>query len=149
MELQIKMIPQARWFPSSNEVDGRLPRPARGAGRFRCAHIFTHPTLVAPRRALSQVAMAISSSGQARLYILLQGGLGCFQLRELFSPTRPCARLDVRFPKRAPRQEWSFQASLVAFSRSSLDQSKRARVKEHRLFNNTIGLVCAFREHKD
>ena len=25
---------------------------------------------------------------------------------------------------------------------SGLDQSKRARVKEHRLFENTIGLVC-------
>jgi hypothetical protein len=38
---------------------------------------------------------------------------------------------------------------LVRSSRSSLDQSKRARVKEHRLSDNTMILVCAGREHKD
>jgi hypothetical protein len=31
---------------------------------------------------------------------------------------------------------------LFILTRSSLDQSKRARVKEHRLSENTIGLVC-------
>ena len=32
---------------------------------------------------------------------------------------------------------------------ASLVQSKRARLKEHRLTENTIGLVCALGEHKD
>src|SRR4029079_5129169 len=38
--------------------------------------------------------------------------------------------------------QWSFQASLVVLIRSSLGQSKRARVKEQRLSENTMGLVC-------
>ena len=41
-----------------------------------------------------------------------------------------------------------FQAYL-SFSRNSLVQSKRARLKEHRLTKNAIGLVCALGEHKD
>ena len=39
-------------------------------------------------------------------------------------------------------------SSLVPFD-GKVDQSKRARVKEHRLSSNIIGLVCAGREHKD
>ena len=41
-------------------------------------------------------------------------------------------------------------SKLARFSfRSSLDQSKRARVYEHRHPENPIDPVCAFREHKD
>jgi len=51
--------------------------------------------------------------------------------------TRPFPRWRWR-----PNISWSFRACSFVPSRSSLDQSKRARVKEHRLSENTIGLVC-------
>ena len=38
---------------------------------------------------------------------------------------------------------------VVCWIQKQPGQSKRARVKEHRLSENTIGLVCRLREHKD
>ena len=57
-----------------------------------------------------------------------RGGLGCFQMRASTSAH------DV--------------LQLILPTRSSLSQSKRARLDEHRLCNNTIGLVCAFGEQR-
>jgi len=51
--------------------------------------------------------------------------------------TRPFPRWRWR-----PNISWSFRACSFVPSRSSLDQSKRARVKEHRLSENSMGLVC-------
>ena len=64
------------------------------------------------------------------------------------SPAQPCARRDVRLSQGAPPYNCPSKLACFLRIRSSLVQSKRARVKEHRLAENTIGLVCAFREHK-
>ena len=59
-----------------------------------------------------------------------------FSVLRMVVDSSPSARLDEH------REKWSFQACFILLPTSSLDQSKRARVKEHRLSKNTIGLVC-------
>ena len=53
---------------------------------------------------------------------------------------------DVRFTQ-APAAFWTFLFR-SSFFRGGPFSLKRAGLKEHRLTENTIGLVCAFREHK-
>jgi len=65
-------------------------------------------------------------------------------LRVAILTRRPWARQDAPFSQVAMATEYFMvvPSLLVRSSRSSLDQSKRARVKEHRLSENTMGLVC-------
>jgi hypothetical protein len=68
--------------------------------------------------------------------------------RAVLSTHRPTDCFAIDYPERAlfpteHRRRIDFvQLRSLPLLRSSLDQSKRARVKEHRLSKNTIDLVC-------
>jgi hypothetical protein len=82
--------------------------------------------------------------------LLVLSGLGWIDLLlRTFSPSHPAHVETCALPNdEHALYKWYFQASL-SYPRSSLDQSKRARVYEHRHPENAIDPVCAFREHKD
>ena len=106
------------------------------------------PSHLPPGRAKTRLSpSARNVPGIRSCSFFFRGGLFSLNRARTFSPTRPCARRDVRFTRVSTALQMTLQARSF-FLRGRADWSPTARLDEHRLPRNTMDLVCAFREHK-
>ena len=160
--------PTARTF--SPAQTSRTPRraPAHASTAFKCsfqARLYMDGKVDQSKRAClnapSKLACSLFGRGLIDLLLRAWASTATLQIRLVWcarsaskgdqQPLRP-RFLVCAFGEQRKHLAYPFAPSKLAcilYMDGKVDQSKRARVYEHRVPTNTIVPVCAFREHKD